>query len=68
LPRLRASWGGSSHTIGSRVAELLPLEHLAMRCLADVGVPASRTRLLVSDAFFGKRDSLPEFAARRPPR
>lgn len=34
---------------GSRMAELLPLEHLALRSLAEVGVPASRTQLLVSD-------------------
>ncbi len=36
--------------LGSRMAELLPLEHLALQCLADVGVPASQTRLLASDA------------------
>lgn len=35
---------------GSRMAELLPLEHLALRALADVGVPAARTQLLASDA------------------
>lgn len=34
---------------GSRMAELLPLEHLALRSLAEVGVPASRTQLLASD-------------------
>jgi HipA-like C-terminal domain len=33
--------------LGSRMAELLPLEHLALRTLAEVGVPASRTQLLV---------------------
>ncbi len=32
--------------VGSRMAELLPLEHLALRSLAEVGVPASSTRLL----------------------
>ncbi|WP_211343771.1 HipA domain-containing protein [Roseateles asaccharophilus] len=32
--------------LGSRMAELLPLEHLALRSLAEVGVPASRTQLL----------------------
>jgi len=33
---------------GSRMAELLPLEHLALRSLAEVGVPAASTRLLVA--------------------
>ena len=33
---------------GSRMAELLPLEHLALRALAEVGVPAARTQLLVA--------------------
>lgn len=32
--------------VGSRMADLLPLEHLALRCLAEVGVPASSTQLL----------------------
>jgi hypothetical protein len=32
--------------VGSRMAELLPLEHLALRCLSEVGIPASRTQLL----------------------
>lgn len=36
---------------GSRMAELLPLEHLALRSLAEAGVPASRTQLLVSDEY-----------------
>ena len=31
---------------GSRMAELLPLEHLALRSLAEIGVPASSTQLL----------------------
>lgn len=31
---------------GSRMAELLPLEYLALRALADVGVPAAPTQLL----------------------
>lgn len=31
---------------GSRMAELLPLEHLALRALAEVGVPAAQTQLL----------------------
>jgi hypothetical protein len=32
--------------LGSRMATLLPLEHLALRSLAEVGVPASSTQLL----------------------
>jgi DNA-binding transcriptional ArsR family regulator len=31
---------------GSRMAELLPLEHLALRALAGVGIPAAPTQLL----------------------
>lgn len=31
---------------GSRMAELLPLEHLALRSLQEVGMPASRSALL----------------------
>lgn len=34
---------------GSRMAELLPLEHLALMALADVGVPAAATQLFASD-------------------
>lgn len=34
--------------LGSRMAELLPLEHLALRCLDELGVPACRTQLLAS--------------------
>ena len=34
--------------LGSRMAELLPLEHLALRSLAEVGVPAARTQLLAA--------------------
>jgi len=37
--------------LGSRMAELLPLEHLALRALAQVGVPASTTRLLASEDY-----------------
>lgn len=36
---------------GSRMAELLPLEHLALRALAAVGVPAARTELVRSEEF-----------------
>lgn len=36
---------------GSRMGELLPLEHLALRALTAVGVPAAATRLLASDAY-----------------
>ena len=32
--------------VGSRMAELLPLEHLALRALDEVGVPAAHTQLL----------------------
>nr|WP_297524931.1 HipA domain-containing protein [uncultured Roseateles sp.] len=34
--------------LGSRMAELLPLEHLALRSLGEVGVPAARTQLLTA--------------------
>lgn len=34
---------------GSRMAALLPLEHLALMALADVGVPTAATQLLASD-------------------
>jgi hypothetical protein len=34
--------------LGSRMAELLPLEHLALRSLAEVGVPSATTQLLTS--------------------
>ena len=34
--------------IGSRMAELLPLEHLALRSLAEAGVPAAQTQLLAA--------------------
>jgi hypothetical protein len=36
---------------GSRMAALLPLEHLALTALADVGVPAAPTQLLASDDY-----------------
>lgn len=36
---------------GSRMADLLPLEHLALRSLADVGVPAALTRLSASGGY-----------------
>ena len=34
---------------GSRMAEWLPLEHLALTALAEVGLPAAATQLLASD-------------------
>jgi DNA-binding transcriptional ArsR family regulator len=34
--------------LGSRMAALLPLEHLALRALAEVGVPAAPTQLLTA--------------------
>lgn len=37
--------------VGSRMGELLPLEHLALRSLAEVGVPASRTQLLAGGGY-----------------
>ncbi|KQV88757.1 hypothetical protein ASC87_28770 [Rhizobacter sp. Root1221] len=37
--------------VGSRMAELLPLEHLALKALGEVGVPASKTRLLAAGDF-----------------
>lgn len=37
--------------IGSRMAELLPLEHLALRSLANIGVPTAKTEILVSEEF-----------------
>lgn len=36
---------------GSRMAELLPFEHLALQSLAAVGVPASKTQLLASNDY-----------------
>ena len=36
---------------GSRMAELLPLEHLALRALEAVGIPASRSQLLAAGDF-----------------
>ena len=37
--------------LGSRMAALLPLEHLALRALGEVGVPAATTRLLSAGDF-----------------
>lgn len=36
---------------GSRMADLLPFEHLALRSLESVGVPASKTQLLASNDY-----------------
>lgn len=36
---------------GSRMAGLLPLEHLALAALGDVGVPSAPTQLLASDEY-----------------
>lgn len=53
-PKFLCLTEGAGHVIvkfaklGSRMAELLPLEHLALRCLDEVGVPASRTQLLLA--------------------
>ena len=37
--------------LGSRMAELLPLEHLALRALGEVGVPVALTQLLAAGGF-----------------
>lgn len=37
--------------LGSRMAALLPLEHLALRALAEVGVPAAATQLLAAGGY-----------------
>lgn len=37
--------------LGSRMAELLPLEHLALRALGDAGVPVAATQLLASGGY-----------------
>lgn len=36
---------------GTRMADLLPFEHLALRALEGVGVPASKTQLLASEDY-----------------
>lgn len=36
---------------GSRMAELLPLEHLALRALKEVGVPAAETQLITAGSY-----------------
>lgn len=54
-PKFLAVVEGIGHVLvkfarrGSRMAELLPLEHLALQALAEAGVPASPTRLLATD-------------------
>jgi len=53
-PKFLSLTEGPGHVIvkfaklGSRMAELLPLEHLALRSLGEVGVPAAPTRLLAA--------------------
>ena len=37
--------------LGSRMAELLPLEHLSLRSLGEFGVPASETQLLTAGEY-----------------
>jgi hypothetical protein len=34
--------------LGTRMADLLPLEHLALRSLAEAGVPSAKTRLMTA--------------------
>lgn len=56
-PKFLSLTEGSGHVIvkfaklGSRMAELLPLEHLALRALGEVGVPAAPTRLLAGNDY-----------------
>ncbi len=56
-PKFIGMTNDSGHVIvkfakrGSRSAELLPLEHLALRALAEVGIPASTTQLLASEDY-----------------
>ncbi|MES2533009.1 MAG: HipA domain-containing protein [Pseudomonadota bacterium] len=53
-PKFLGLTEGAGHVIvkfaklGSRMAELLPLEHLALRSLREVGVPAASTQLLAA--------------------
>ncbi len=53
-PKFLSLTEGAGHVIvkfaklGSRMAELLPLEHLALRALSEVGVPAAPTQLLTA--------------------
>lgn len=56
-PKFLSLVEGAGHVIvkfakrGSRMAELLPLEHLALRSLEEAAVPAASTRLLVADDY-----------------
>lgn len=56
-PKFLAAVEDSGHVIvkfakrGTRMAELLPLEHLALRSLSEVDIPAAKTQLLVSENF-----------------
>ena len=56
-PKFLATTEDSGHVIvkfakaGSRMAELLALEHLALRSLAEVAVPASTTQLLCTGGY-----------------
>ena len=56
-PKFLAWVKGAGHVIvkfakkGSRMAELLPLEHLALRALKEAGVPAAGTQLLASEDY-----------------
>jgi hypothetical protein len=56
-PKFLSLTEGSGHVIvkfarqGSRMAELLPLEHLALRALAEAGVPAAQTQLLAAGGY-----------------
>ncbi|MCM3565511.1 HipA domain-containing protein [Hydrogenophaga intermedia] len=54
-PKFLSFTEGAGHVLvkfakrGSRMADLLPLEHLALRALATVGVPSAPTQLLLSE-------------------
>lgn len=56
-PKFLSLTEGSGHVIvkfaklGSRMAELLPLEHLALRALIEVGVAAAPTQLLAAGEY-----------------
>ena len=53
-PKFLSLAEGSGHVIvkfaktGTRMADLLPLEHLALRALEEVGVPAARSQLVAT--------------------
>lgn len=56
-PKFLWAHEGAGHVIvkfgqaGSRMADLLLLEHLALKALGNVGIPAAKTEVLVSEGF-----------------